>query len=92
MKENDEKTEKTEKKTEKKEKEKEKEREKEKNDIKLNDKLMNEPTTKPKKSNSRGSKLKNVDRNNAQVKAITVNNVTVIITEFPPKKRKNEPQ
>uniref|UniRef100_T1IK59 RanBP2-type domain-containing protein n=1 Tax=Strigamia maritima TaxID=126957 RepID=T1IK59_STRMM len=32
-------------------------------------------------------KLKNVDRTSAQHKAVTVNNVTVIITEFQPKRR-----
>lgn len=32
-------------------------------------------------------KLKNVDRSSAQHKAVTVNNVTVIITEFQPKRR-----
>lgn len=32
-------------------------------------------------------RLKNVDRSSAQQKAVTVNNVTVIITEFQPKRR-----
>ncbi|XP_013787606.1 YY1-associated factor 2-like [Limulus polyphemus] len=39
----------------------------------------------PKKRNR--PRLKNVDRSSAQQKAITVNNVTVIITEFQPKRR-----
>lgn len=33
-------------------------------------------------------RLKNVDRSTAQHNAVTVNNVTVIITEFQPKQRK----
>lgn len=32
-------------------------------------------------------RLKNIDRSSAQQKAVTVNNVTVIITEFQPKRR-----
>ncbi|KAG8194992.1 hypothetical protein JTE90_008170 [Oedothorax gibbosus] len=45
-----------------------------------------------KKSSSRASKkirprLKNIDRSSAQQKAVTVNDVTVIITEFQPKRR-----
>lgn len=37
-------------------------------------------------NNFRPQKLKNIDRKNSSTKAITVNNVTVIITEFQPKK------
>lgn len=36
-------------------------------------------------------KLKNVDRSSAEHKAVTVNNVTVIITEFQPKRTHNGP-
>lgn len=32
-------------------------------------------------------RLKNIDRSSAQQKAVTVNDVTVIITEFQPKRR-----
>ncbi|CAG2167541.1 unnamed protein product [Oppiella nova] len=48
------------------------------------------PTVKVKKPRTIGAKakLKNVDRSNAHVKEVTVNNVTVIITEFTPKKMK----
>lgn len=37
-------------------------------------------------------RLKNIDRSTAQSKEVTVNNVTVVITEYRPKLKKNSDQ
>ncbi|XP_053597027.1 YY1-associated factor 2 [Microplitis demolitor] len=47
---------------------------------------------KPRRKNRHPPRLKNVDRSTAQTNEVTVNNVTVIITEYKPKVKKNSDQ
>ncbi|XP_024080577.1 uncharacterized protein LOC112126204 [Cimex lectularius] len=43
----------------------------------------------PNADDAKSPRLKNIDRSSAQTREITVNNVTVIITEYKPKKKKS---
>ncbi|XP_013789802.1 YY1-associated factor 2-like [Limulus polyphemus] len=52
---------------------------------KLEKKLSDSPSLETLQKKRQRPRLKNVDRSNAQQRAVTVNNVTVIITEFLPK-------
>ncbi|XP_063991608.1 YY1-associated factor 2 [Diachasmimorpha longicaudata] len=47
---------------------------------------------KPRRKNRHPPRLKNVDRSSAQINEVTVNNVTVVITEYKPKVKKNSDQ
>jgi len=47
---------------------------------------------KPKRKNRHPPRLKNVDRSTAQTNEVTVNNVTVTITEYKPKVKKGSDQ
>ncbi|CAM1306349.1 YAF2 (predicted) [Pycnogonum litorale] len=51
------------------------------------DKKGSNPDPEIKSDNNKRPRLKNIDRSSAQHKAVTVNDVTVIITEFQPKRR-----
>lgn len=44
---------------------------------------------KPRRKNRHPPRLKNIDRSSGQTNEVTVNNVTVIITEYKPKIKKN---
>lgn len=47
---------------------------------------------KPKRKNRHPPRLKNIDRSTAQTNEVTVNNVTVTITEYKPKVKKGSDQ
>lgn len=47
---------------------------------------------KPKRKNRHPPRLKNIDRSTAQTNEVTVNNVTVTITEYKPKIKKSSDQ
>lgn len=47
---------------------------------------------KPRRKNRHPPRLKNIDRSTAETNEVTVNNVTVIITEYKPKIKKNSDQ
>ncbi|XP_017889324.1 YY1-associated factor 2 [Ceratina calcarata] len=47
---------------------------------------------KPRRKNRHPPRLKNIDRSTAQTNEVTVNNVTVVITEYKPKVKKNSDQ
>lgn len=44
---------------------------------------------KPRRKNRHPPRLKNIDRSTAQTNEVTVNNVTVVITEYKPKVKKS---
>ncbi|XP_043463508.1 YY1-associated factor 2 [Leptopilina heterotoma] len=47
---------------------------------------------KPRRKNRHPPRLKNIDRSTAQTNEVTVNNVTVVITEYKPKVKKSSDQ